>query len=133
MPRSTAWMQAAPRCGARTRAGTACRSPAVRGRHRCRMHGGAAGSGAPRGNRNAFRHGLYGREAIARRRYVARLLHAGRRLLADLAGGALASPVSRNGTVTESMNSTPGRDACGRSRSSPGKAGRSPARSISRA
>ena len=38
-----------PRCGARTRNGTACRSPAVRGRHRCRMHGGARGSGGPLG------------------------------------------------------------------------------------
>ncbi|MGB0632415.1 MAG: HGGxSTG domain-containing protein [Alphaproteobacteria bacterium] len=46
-------MRAAPRCGARTRAGTSCASPAVRGRCRCRMHGGARGSGAPRGNRNA--------------------------------------------------------------------------------
>src|SRR6266508_1783211 len=41
-----------PRCGARTRKGAACRSPAVRGRHRCRMHGGAKGSGGPPGERN---------------------------------------------------------------------------------
>jgi glucans biosynthesis protein len=50
-------LASAPRCGARTRGGTPCRSPAVHGRARCRMHGGARGSGAPRGNRNAFRHG----------------------------------------------------------------------------
>jgi NAD(P)H dehydrogenase (quinone) len=31
---------------ARTRSGNPCRSPAVRGKSRCRMHGGAAGSGA---------------------------------------------------------------------------------------
>ncbi|WP_082594519.1 HGGxSTG domain-containing protein [Sphingomonas sp. Root710] len=43
----------APRCGARTRSGTPCRSPAVKGNRRCRMHGGK-GSGAPRGNRNAW-------------------------------------------------------------------------------
>ncbi len=49
-------LAAAPRCGARTRGGTACRSPAVRGAARCRMHGGR-GSGAPRGNRNAWKHG----------------------------------------------------------------------------
>ena len=47
----------APRCHARTRSGAACRSPAVRGKKRCRMHGGAAGSGAPKGNSNAMRHG----------------------------------------------------------------------------
>jgi len=49
-------LAAAPRCGARTRAGHACRSPAIHGRARCRMHGGK-GSGAPRGNRNAWKHG----------------------------------------------------------------------------
>jgi hypothetical protein len=40
------------------------------------MHGGAEGSGAPEGNRNAFRHGRYTAEAIARRRAVAALLRA---------------------------------------------------------
>ena len=35
---------AAPRCGARTRAGTACRAPAVHGRSRCRMHGCGGGN-----------------------------------------------------------------------------------------
>src|SRR5437763_5083294 len=44
-------------CGARTRSGHPCRTPPVRGRRRCRMHGGAAGSGAPVGNKNALRHG----------------------------------------------------------------------------
>ncbi|WP_404947166.1 HGGxSTG domain-containing protein [Rhizorhabdus wittichii] len=46
-----------PRCGARTRSGHPCRSPAVNGSRRCRMHGGK-GSGAPRGNRNAWKHGM---------------------------------------------------------------------------
>ena len=50
-------LRAAPRCGARTRAGTSCRAPAVHGRSRCRVHGCGGGklrrSGAPRGNRNA--------------------------------------------------------------------------------
>ncbi len=46
-----------PRCGAKTRAGTPCRAPAVVGKTRCRMHGGAAGSGAPKGNQNALKHG----------------------------------------------------------------------------
>jgi glucans biosynthesis protein len=32
------------------------------------MHGGAPGSGAPRGNKNAMKHGLYTREAIEERR-----------------------------------------------------------------
>jgi hypothetical protein len=29
-----------PRCGARTRAGGSCKAPVVRGKSRCRMHGG---------------------------------------------------------------------------------------------
>jgi len=32
------------------------------------MHGGAPGSGAPRGNKNAIKHGRYTREAIDKRR-----------------------------------------------------------------
>jgi hypothetical protein len=41
----------------------------VKGRKRCRMHGGAHGSGAPSGERNGnFRHGFYTAEAIAERK-----------------------------------------------------------------
>ncbi|MFY9772001.1 MAG: HGGxSTG domain-containing protein [Xanthobacteraceae bacterium] len=61
-------MQASPRCGARTRSGKPYRAPAVKGKKRCRMHGGAPGSGAPRGNQNALKHGRYTREDIAQRR-----------------------------------------------------------------
>src|SRR5712692_3384668 len=50
-------LRQAPRCGARTR--TPCRAPAVNGKKRCRMHGGANGSDAPRGERNGnYRDGL---------------------------------------------------------------------------
>lgn len=72
-------------CGARTRAGGACRAPAVRGKARCRMHGGALGSGAPRGNHNARKHGYWSAGAHAARRRVAVLIEIGTRLLADLA------------------------------------------------
>ncbi len=72
----------APRCGARTRAGTPCRSPAVRGKRRCRMHGGAAGSGAPKGERNgAWRHGGRSGEVAALRRLVGELLREARELV----------------------------------------------------
>jgi hypothetical protein len=51
----------AARCGATTRSGTPCRSPAVTGRRRCRMHGGAPGSGGPKGRRNGnYKHGRDG-------------------------------------------------------------------------
>ena len=34
------------------------------------MHGGAPGSGAPRGNTNAWKHGAYTRKAMSERRMV---------------------------------------------------------------
>jgi hypothetical protein len=40
---------------------------------RCRMHGGLS-PGAPKGNRNAFKHGHYTDEAIAERRQLAALV-----------------------------------------------------------
>jgi uncharacterized protein YjcR len=42
---------------------------------RCRMHGGLS-PGAPKGNRNAFKHGRYTAEAIAGRRQIAELVRA---------------------------------------------------------
>lgn len=56
-------MRLAPRCGARTRAGDPCQGPAMPN-GRCRMHSGN-NPGAPRGNRNAFKHGGRSADAIA--------------------------------------------------------------------
>ena len=42
-----------PRCVAKTCASTPSRAPCVRGKSRCRIHGGATASGAQPGNRNA--------------------------------------------------------------------------------
>ena len=72
------------RCHAKTRKGTLCQSPAVSGKARCRMHGGAAGSGAPVGNRNALKHGRYTAEILAERRHLAELLRDSRECLAML-------------------------------------------------
>jgi len=82
--RLTAPMLASPRCGAKIRSGSACRAPAVHGRKRCRMHGGAPGSGPPRGNCNARKHGLFTRDAIAERKQVQELLGEARRLLLEM-------------------------------------------------
>jgi hypothetical protein len=79
--RSTGPMLASPRCGAKTRSGGACRSPPVRGKKRCRMHGGAPGSGAPRENHNARKHGLFTGDAIAERRRIQALLGEARKFL----------------------------------------------------
>jgi hypothetical protein len=68
-------------CGARTRSGSFCRSLAVKGKRRCRMHGGAAGSGGRLGNRNALKHGRYAAEAQALRRHVRSLLCAAHELV----------------------------------------------------
>jgi hypothetical protein len=72
-------MHRAPRCRARSkRNGKPCQSPAVRGKAVCRMHG--AGGGAPAGNRNARKHGRYGRDAMEARRIIAELIRQGREL-----------------------------------------------------
>ena len=79
--RKTGPMLASRRCGAETRSGKTCMSPAVSGKSRCRMHGGAARSGAPRGNKNALKHGRFTREAFAERRLVRSLLQESRALI----------------------------------------------------
>jgi len=48
------------------------------------MHGGAPGSGAPRDNKNAVKHGLYTREAIAQRRQLRELMRQSRKLLSEI-------------------------------------------------
>ncbi|TWJ08622.1 HGGxSTG domain-containing protein [Altererythrobacter ishigakiensis] len=76
-------MRQSLRCGARTRMGLPCQAPAVRGKKRCRMHGGAQGSGAPIGNRNAHKHGVYAREAQVRSARMRSLLKHGEQILDD--------------------------------------------------
>ena len=69
---SKSHMHLSPRCGARTRKRSQCQSPAMPN-GRCRMHGGKS-PGAPKGNKNAFKHGHYAAEAIAMRKFVRQLL-----------------------------------------------------------
>ena len=83
-PRNTGPMLSSLRCGAKTRSGKPCQSPAVQGKSRCRMHGGAPGSGAPRGNKNAVKHGLYTKEAKAQRRQISELMRQSRKLLLQI-------------------------------------------------
>jgi hypothetical protein len=66
--------QKAKRCGAKTRKGTPCKAPVVHGKNRCRMHGGAKGSGASKGNKNALKHGYYANEAILERKAIKELI-----------------------------------------------------------
>ena len=64
--------------GYTSRSGSSCESPAMRN-GRCRMHGGTS-TGAPKGNKNAFKHGRYTAEAVRRRREVSVLIRMARRL-----------------------------------------------------
>ncbi|WP_367180729.1 HGGxSTG domain-containing protein [uncultured Parasphingopyxis sp.] len=52
-----------------TRKGTACQSPAVKGKRRCRMHGGT-NPGAPIGNRHAWKHGGRSAEVVSAAQYL---------------------------------------------------------------
>ncbi len=55
--------------------GDALPKPAAKGKKRCRLHGGAEGSGAPCVEPNgSYRHGLYTREAIAERKAMQELI-----------------------------------------------------------
>jgi hypothetical protein len=68
-----------PRCRATSkRSGKPCRSPAVLGHSVCRMHG--ARGGAPKGNKNAWRHGAFSAEAIETRGAIALLTKQAREL-----------------------------------------------------
>lgn len=58
-------MRGAPRCGAKNRAGNPCQAAAIRGKKRCRLHGGAAGSGAPSGSANGrYTTGRFTKDAV---------------------------------------------------------------------
>lgn len=47
-------------CGAKTRAGKPCNNRPIAGKKRCRLHGGLS-TGAPKGNKNSLKHGMYSR------------------------------------------------------------------------
>ncbi len=71
----------APKCGAKTRSGLLCKSPAVRFKKRCRMHGGT-NHGAPTGNQNALKHGFTTRQSKYFQKQISKLLEDYKQLLA---------------------------------------------------
>lgn len=79
--RETTSMQNSLRCGAKTRSGNPCKSPAVAGKKRCRMHGGAKRSGAPIGNENALKNGMYTGKAKDLNREIRALLKESKELI----------------------------------------------------
>ena len=73
-------MRRALRCHARSkRSGLQCRAPAVRG---CRMHGAAGG--APKGNRNAIKHGEFAAKTLALKREIQALARMARETMAAI-------------------------------------------------
>lgn len=77
---------AAPACGARMRRGGRCLRAALPGRSRCAWHGGHARSGAPRGNRNAVKHGFCTAAARAERRQVEAFMRECLRTMEEIEG-----------------------------------------------
>ena len=68
-------LERARRCGARTRAGSPCRCPAMPN-GKCRLHGGLS-PGAPRGTANGnYRDGYWTCEAVEERKFIRLLLKA---------------------------------------------------------
>jgi len=80
-PSGTGQLSQVARCGAKTRSGAPCKSAPGTGRKRCRMHGGAYGSGAPKGERNGnYKHGRYTEEVQATRQWLREATHMIRKL-----------------------------------------------------
>jgi len=88
------------RCGAKTRAGTPCKNPAVTGKARCRMHGGkstGAKTAEGRAKLSAL-HLKHGRSTTAAKAEAKRRAQVGREIRGELrdiereaiAGGVLA-------------------------------------------
>jgi glucans biosynthesis protein len=70
-------MHRAARCGAKTRKGTPCQAPAIRGKARCRMHGGKSPGRPPI-------HGRYSKATVERRRAWRRALRDLERIMGEV-------------------------------------------------
>ena len=76
-------MHQALRCHAKSkRSGLQCQAPAARGSSVCRMHG--AGGGAPKGNKNALKHGNFTAETLALKRESTALARIARETMAAI-------------------------------------------------
>lgn len=76
-------MNLAPRCLAKNRRGMPCQAPAIRSKHRCRLHGGKS-TGPPKGSENALKHGYFTAKAKEQRRQVRELIRECNRLADEL-------------------------------------------------
>jgi glucans biosynthesis protein len=78
-------------CGARLRDGSLCQRPPVEGRRRCRSHGCAPRTGAPKGNRNAMKHGCFTAVEMARKRRLSDFIRECRETMREV-DGAMKRP-----------------------------------------
>lgn len=77
-----------PRCGAKTRAGTPCQQKAGWGTDhvgtaRCKLHGGKS-TGAPKGNQNAFKHGMRSQATMDQRKQLMDILRNSHELIRSI-------------------------------------------------
>lgn len=86
-PRFADLLATVERCGVRTRGGGTCERPAVPDRHRCIVHGGTAGHGAPKGNRNRLTHGARTRAAMAERKALNAMIREAWRMVREIEKG----------------------------------------------
>jgi hypothetical protein len=78
----------APRCGAKTRRGSACQAPAMPN-GRCRLHGGKStgprtAEGLERCRQANWKHGSYSKEALAEKHRVRELLRTSAQFLDEI-------------------------------------------------
>jgi hypothetical protein len=85
----TEYLTTAPRCGAKNRRGTPCQSPAMKGKKRCRLHGGK--STGPRTAEGIERiraartiHGYFSRGQIELRKEYQQLLKESQDFLSEI-------------------------------------------------
>jgi hypothetical protein len=90
-------------CGARRRDGSSSKSPPTRGKRRCRLHGGAPGSGAPKGNRNALKTGAYTAATRARIKAMRDYVRAARSLMDAVDAGAKSGALLRRHAAIEQI------------------------------
>jgi uncharacterized protein YjcR len=82
--RNTGPMLSSLRCGAKTRSAGPASHHRSLARSVAACMGGALGSGAPHGNKNALKHGRFTREAIAERAHIRELVRQARKLFLQI-------------------------------------------------
>lgn len=90
-------------CGARLRSGGLCKARPAHGKRRCRSHGGAPGSGAPKGNRNALKHGAHTAASRAHLKAIRDYARASKTLMDAVDAGVRSAALLRYHAAIESI------------------------------